>query len=105
MKSLEISVNRRILVTGSSRGIGKAIALELAKAGFDVTVHARSRQSEAEAVAKEIQALGQASHVLMFDVNEREKIAAILGARYGTAWRFYGAVLNAGLTRDGAFLH
>jgi 3-oxoacyl-[acyl-carrier protein] reductase len=51
--------------------------LELAKAGFDVTVHARSRQSEAEAVAKEIQALGQASHVLMFDVNEREKIAAI----------------------------
>ena len=71
-------MNRRILVTGSSRGIGKAIALELAKAGFDVTVHARSRQSEAEAVAQEIQALGQASHVLMFDVNEREKIAAIL---------------------------
>ena len=69
-------MNRRILVTGSSRGIGKAIALELAKAGFDVTVHARSRQSEAEAVAQEIQALGQASHVLMFDVNEREKIAA-----------------------------
>ena len=96
-------MNRRILVTGSSRGIGKAIALELAKAGFDVTVHARSRQSEAEAVAQEIQALGQASHVLMFDVNEREKIAAILEQDIAQHGPFYGAVLNAGLTRDGAF--
>ena len=96
-------MNRRILVTGSSRGIGKAIALELAKAGFDVTVHARSRQSEAEAVAQEIQALGQASHVLMFDVNEREKIAAILEQDIAQHGAFYGAVLNAGLTRDGAF--
>lgn len=96
-------MNRRILVTGSSRGIGKAIALELAKAGFDVTVHARSRQSEAEAVAKEIQALGQASHVLMFDVNERENIAAILEQDMVQHGAFYGVVLNAGLTRDGAF--
>ena len=96
-------MNRRILVTGSSRGIGKAIALELAKAGFDVTVHARSRQSEAEAVAQKIQALGQASHVLMFDVNEREKIAAILEQDMAQHGAFYGAVLNAGLTRDGAF--
>ncbi|TCB36904.1 3-oxoacyl-ACP reductase FabG [Acinetobacter sp. ANC 4910] len=96
-------MNRRILVTGSSRGIGKAIALELAKSGFDVTVHARSRQSEAEAVAQEIQALGQTSHVLMFDVNERENIAAILEQDIAQHGAFYGVVLNAGLTRDGAF--
>ena len=71
-------MNRRILVTGSSRGIGQAIALELAKAGFDVTVHARSRQQEAEQVAAQIQAMGQESHVLMFDVNDRAEISSIL---------------------------
>ena len=96
-------MNRRILVTGSSRGIGKAIALELAKAGFDVTVHARLRQSEAEAVSDEIKALGQASHVLMFDVNDRKNITAILEQDITQHGAFYGVVLNAGLTRDGAF--
>ncbi|KGT46110.1 MULTISPECIES: 3-ketoacyl-ACP reductase FabG2 [Acinetobacter] len=96
-------MRRRILVTGSSRGIGKAIALELAKAGFDVTVHARSRQQEAEQVAQEIQALGQVSHVLMFDVNDRAQIAAILEQDVAEHGAFYGVVLNAGLTRDGAF--
>ncbi|PCN60093.1 3-ketoacyl-ACP reductase FabG2 [Acinetobacter sp. YT-02] len=96
-------MKRRILVTGSSRGIGKAIALELAKAGFDVTVHARSRQAEAEAVVKEIQEIGQASHVLMFDVNDREHIAEVLEQDIAKHGAFYGVVVNAGLTRDGAF--
>lgn len=96
-------MNRRILVTGSSRGIGKAIALALAQAGFDVTVHARARLHEAQQVANEIKQLGRQSHVLMFDVNERRQINDILEqdiAQYGA---YYGVVLNAGLTRDGAF--
>lgn len=96
-------MNKRILVTGSSRGIGKAIAIELAKAGFDVTVHARSRQQEAEQVAEEIKTLGQNSHVLMFDVNDRENILETLEKDIADHGAFYGVVLNAGLTRDGAF--
>ena len=96
-------MSKRILVTGSSRGIGKAIALELARAGFDVTVHARSRQQEAETVAQEIQTLGQKSHVLMFDVNDREVINQKLEQDITEHGAFYGVVLNAGLTRDGAF--
>ncbi|MDN5510974.1 3-ketoacyl-ACP reductase FabG2 [Acinetobacter sp.] len=96
-------MNRRILVTGSSRGIGKAIALQLAQAGFDVTVHARSRLQEAEQVVQEIQALGQASHALLFDVNEREKVMQLLEQDVAEHGAFYGVVLNAGLTRDAAF--
>ena len=96
-------MNRRILVTGSSRGIGKAIALQLAQAGFDVTVHARSRQQEAEQVVQEIQELGQASHALLFDVNDREKVLQLLEQDIAEHGAFYGVVLNAGLTRDAAF--
>lgn len=55
---------RRILVTGSSRGIGKAIALQLAQAGFDITVHARNRIEDAQQTVAEIQALGRQSHYL-----------------------------------------
>jgi 3-oxoacyl-[acyl-carrier protein] reductase len=96
-------VSRRILVTGSSRGIGQAIALQLAQSGFDVTVHARSRQQEAEQVVQQIQALGQESHVLMFDVNDRENVMQLLEQDVAEHGAFYGVVLNAGLTRDGAF--
>jgi 3-oxoacyl-[acyl-carrier protein] reductase len=96
-------VSRRILVTGSSRGIGKAIALQLAQSGFDVTVHARSRQQEAQKVVQEIQALGQSSHAILFDVNDREHVMQLLEQDIAQHGAFYGVVLNAGLTRDAAF--
>ncbi|GAA5017249.1 3-ketoacyl-ACP reductase FabG2 [Acinetobacter puyangensis] len=96
-------MNRRILVTGSSRGIGKAVALQLAQAGFDITVHARSRVDEAQQVVTAIQALGRQSHYLQFDVNDRARVEQILLQDVQQHGAFYGVVLNAGLTRDGAF--
>ncbi|MHA6198452.1 3-oxoacyl-ACP reductase FabG [Pseudomonas wadenswilerensis] len=92
-----------ILVTGSSRGIGRAIALRLARAGFDLVLHCRSGRTEADAVAQEVRALGQQARVLQFDVADRAACAAILSDDVETHGAYYGVVCNAGLTRDGAF--
>jgi 3-oxoacyl-[acyl-carrier protein] reductase len=92
-----------ILVTGSSRGIGRAIALNLADAGHDIVVHCRSRRDEAEAVQAEIIAMGRQARVLQFDVADRAATAAALEADVAAHGAYYGVVCNAGLTRDGAF--
>lgn len=93
----------RILVTGSSRGIGKAIALRLANAGFDICLHCRSGRAEAEAVAEQIRDLGRNVHILQFDVSDRAACREQLEADIEANGAYYGVVCNAGLTRDGAF--
>ncbi|WP_332821001.1 3-oxoacyl-ACP reductase FabG [Pseudomonas sp.] len=92
-----------ILVTGSSRGIGRAIALRLARAGFDIVLHCRARRDEAEAVQAQIQALGRQARILQFDVAERSVCRTVLEADVAQHGAYYGVVCNAGLTRDGAF--
>jgi 3-oxoacyl-[acyl-carrier protein] reductase len=92
-----------ILVTGSSRGIGRAIALRLARDGYSLVLHCRSRRDEADAVRSEIEALGQSARVLQFDISDRAACAAALEADVATHGAYYGVVCNAGLTRDAAF--
>ncbi|MCV9920093.1 3-oxoacyl-ACP reductase FabG [Pseudomonas sp. BT-42-2] len=92
-----------ILVTGSSRGIGRAIALRLARAGYDLVLHCRSGRSEAEAVAEQVRALGRQARILQFDIADRAACAAILNEDVQAHGAYYGVVCNAGLTRDGAF--
>lgn len=92
-----------ILVTGSSRGIGRAIAIELAREGFDLVLHCRSRREEAEGVQAEIEQLGQQARVLQFDVADREAAREVLEADVEAHGAPYGVVCNAGIARDGAF--
>lgn len=96
-------MNPTILVTGSSRGIGRAIALRLASAGYDLVLHCRSRRDEAETVARQVEALGGQARVLQFDVAERAAVRTALEADVAAYGAYYGVVCNAGLTRDGAF--
>lgn len=92
-----------ILVTGSSRGIGRAIALRLARAGYDLVLHCRSRRDEADAVGAEVAAMGRQVRILQFDISDRDACAAALEADATQHGAVYGVVCNAGLTRDGAF--
>src|SRR3954463_1307242 len=96
-------MNDTVLITGSSRGIGRAIALNLADAGYDIVVHCRSRREEAEAVQADIMGKGRAARILQFDISDRAASAAALEADVAAHGAYYGVVCNAGLTRDGAF--
>jgi 3-oxoacyl-[acyl-carrier protein] reductase len=95
--------SRWVLVSGSSRGIGRAIALGLARDGFSVTVHCRSRRAEAEGVVAEIRSAGGEADFLMFDVRDRAVAGALLAETVAGKGAYYGVVCNAGIARDAAF--
>jgi len=92
-----------VLVTGSSRGIGRAIALRLARDGYDIVLHCRAQRAQAEEVAEVVQSHGRAVRILQFDVTDRDACRAQIEADLEAHGAYYGAVCNAGLTHDAAF--
>ena len=92
------------LVTGGSRGIGKACALELAKAGCDVVINFAGNAEAAAKTVEELKALGSNSESYKFDVSNQaevdENIAKIV-EKYG---RIDVLINNAGITRDDLFI-
>jgi len=92
-----------VLVTGSSRGIGRAIALTLAEQGYTIVLHCRSALAAAEVVRQQILAAGGNSRILQFDIIDRTRVATVLEADMEAHGAYYGVVCNAGLARDNAF--
>ena len=75
--TLEIS-GRIALVTGASRGIGRAIAVSLAKAGVDVAVNFQFREKEAQEACAEIKSLGRRSLAVQADVSRAEEVSRLV---------------------------
>ena len=92
-----------ILVTGASRGIGRAIALGLAAQGYDIVVHYGRDEAGAARTRDDLSAQGGRSRLLDFDVSNRDESAARINADIEEYGAYYGVVCNAGITRDNAF--
>jgi 3-oxoacyl-[acyl-carrier protein] reductase len=96
-------MSKTVLVTGSSRGIGKAIALYLAGQGYNLVLHCRSRLDQAEEVKNEIEQLGRQARILQFDIADREQCSEQLNQDIESHDAYYGVVCNAGIAADNAF--
>jgi len=92
-----------VLVTGSSRGIGKAIALRLARDGYDLVLHCRNNYEQACSVVAEIVDMGRTARILQFDIADREQVKTVLEADMDEFGAYYGVVCNAGVAKDNAF--
>jgi 3-oxoacyl-[acyl-carrier-protein] reductase len=99
-----LNADKKILVTGASGGIGRAIAVESAKAGYYVICHYNGSQAKAEETLAQIKAAGGDGELIQFNVADREDCKTKLSemsAKHGILW---GVVNNAGVTRDNTFV-
>jgi 3-oxoacyl-[acyl-carrier protein] reductase len=96
-------MTRSVLVTGASKGIGKAIALRVARDGFMVVVHYGADTEGADATFSQILEEGGEGRVVQFDIADRDQCRDVLERDIANHGSYYGVVLNAGIARDNVF--
>lgn len=96
-------MTKKVLVTGSSKGIGQAVAIHLASSGFHITVHYAGDKHGAENTVREITEAGGQADCVSFDIADRDGTRSVLSSYIKENGAFWGVVCNAGITRDGAF--
>lgn len=96
-------MSKTVIVTGASKGIGRAIALSAANAGYDVVVHYGKDLQGAQQTLTGVLASGVNGRLIAFDIADREECRVRLTEDILRFGPYYGAVVNAGITRDNAF--
>lgn len=92
-----------VLVTGASRGIGKAIALYLAENGYNLVLHCSKNAERLNDLKSEIESKGVKARTLAFDISNRAEAKKVLLNDIETNGVYYGIVLNAGIAMDNPF--
>ena len=92
-----------VLITGASRGIGKAIAIYLADNGYNLILHCSKNPERLEELKSEIISKGVNCRTLAFDIKNREETQKILNEDIEKNGIYYGIVLNAGIAKDAPF--
>ncbi len=100
---MEDNTNKKVLVTGASKGIGRAIAVRLAEEGYQVTVHYGRDFSGAEKTAELIKEAGGKCRIVQFDISNESQCRDVLEAQMEAQGGYYGVVHNAGISEDCAF--
>lgn len=95
--------NKKVLITGASGGIGRAIALACAREGYEIVAHFNNGAGKAEELKKQIESKGGKCSLLKFNISDRNECKEVLENWTNENGAFWGIVLNAGICRDNAF--
>ena len=95
--------NKQVLITGASRGIGKAIAIELARQEFHVVLNYRQKEVSLQETLAEITEFGGKFSTIGFDISNREECRIAISEYIEKNSAFYGVVCNAGICSDASF--
>ena len=96
-------VNKWVLITGASRGIGKGTALYLANSGYNLVLHCSKNPERLLELQKEIEKKGVLTRALAFDIKNRQETEKVLLEDIEKNGMYYGIVLNAGIAKDNPF--